>query len=118
MQRFLFVCGAGAIGCGARYLIGLAMPAWATLIVNLVGSFLIALVLETALRTPSFSPDLRVALATGFIGGLTTYSAFNYETSKMILEGHYARGLALVSVTLFGCFAMGIAGLALARRVA
>lgn len=124
MERFLAVCGAGAVGCGLRYLIGIAavnrLPAgfpYGTLIVNLVGSFVIALVLEIAIRSTDFSPTLRLALTTGFLGGLTTYSSFNYESSQMLLNGQVTRGLVNVLVTLVGCFLMGLLGLAIARRV-
>ncbi len=125
MERFFVVCGAGAVGCGLRYLVGLGaaakLPAtypYGTLIVNLVGSFLIALVLEVAIRNVDFSPTLRLAITTGFLGGLTTYSSFNYESSQLILNGQVARGVVNVVVTLVGCFLMGLLGLALARRIA
>jgi CrcB protein len=120
--RFFLVCGAGAAGCGARYLVSLWVGArsfpYATLIVNLVGSFAIALVLELSLRIADFPPNLRLALATGFMGGLTTYSSFNYETSALVLGGDAARALANVVVTVIGCFAAGLLGLLLARRLA
>ncbi len=124
MERFLAVCGAGAVGSGLRYLVGLGaaakMPAsfpYGTLIVNLVGSFVIALVMEIAIRSADFSPTLRVAITTGLIGGLTTYSSFNYESSQLLLNGQVARGIANVAITLIGCFVMGVLGLALARRL-
>lgn len=119
------MCGAGAIGCGARYLvsmwagqrIGSAFP-YGTLIVNVLGSFAIALVLELSIRIVDFSPNLRLALTTGFLGGLTTYSSFNYETSSLILGGHPWRGLANVGLTFAGCFGAGLLGILLARRLA
>lgn len=125
MERFLVVCGAGAVGCGLRYLVGVAATArlpmgfpYGTLIVNLVGSFLIALVMEIAIRNTDFSPTLRLAITTGFLGGLTTYSSFNYESSQMLLNGQVGRGLVNAAITLLGCFGMGLLGLALARRIA
>ncbi|MFN0247942.1 MAG: fluoride efflux transporter CrcB [Kofleriaceae bacterium] len=125
MERFLAVCGAGAVGCGVRYLVGLGaaakLPAsfpYGTLIVNLVGSFVIALVMEIAVRSVDFSPTLRLAITTGFLGGLTTYSSFNYESSQLLLDGHVARGIANVAITLVGCFVAGLLGVALARRLA
>ena len=124
MQRFLWVCFAGALGTGLRYGIGLwvgqrfesPFPA-ATLIVNLVGCVLIAFVMQLALRLTTFPPDLRVMLTTGFMGGLTTYSAFNYETTRLWLAG--ARRLALLNlgVTVVGCLVAGLIGLALARKL-
>jgi fluoride exporter len=121
MVRFLIVFGAGGAGCVARYLIALwlgprAFP-YATLIVNLIGSFLIALVLEASLRVASFPPNLRLALTTGFMGGLTTYSSFNYETTTLAAQGSSARALINVAATLVGCLLAGLAGLWLARRL-
>ena len=123
MQRFLIVCGAGAAGCGARYLValwtqkrfGTAFP-WGTLVVNIVGSFAIAFVLELSTRVANFPPNLRLALATGFLGGMTTYSSFNYETTALVTGGHAARGLLNIGVTLIGCLLAGFLGLLLARR--
>lgn len=122
MVRFLLVCGAGALGCGTRYLISLwigprAFP-FATLAVNLVGSFAIALVLELSLRIADFPPNLRLALATGFLGGLTTYSAFNYESTALLQTGQLLRALLYLGATVIGCFGAGLLGLALARKLA
>jgi CrcB protein len=61
---------------------------------------------------------LRLALTTGFMGGLTTYSSFNDETSELLLDGSRMRGLANIGITLFGCFAAGLLGLFIARRIA
>ena len=124
MERFLIVCGAGAAGCGARYLIslwaakriGTAFP-YGTLIVNVVGSFLIALVLEVSVRKASFPPNVRLALTTGFLGGLTTYSSFNYESTALVTNGNAARGLLNIGITLIGCLVAGYLGLLLARRI-
>ncbi len=121
MGRFLIVCGAGALGSGTRYLVGLWVGSrsfpYATLLVNLVGSFLIALVFELSLRIASFPPNLRLALTTGFMGGLTTYSAFNYETTKLATGGESSRALFYVGVTLIGCLLAGLLGMWIARRI-
>lgn len=121
MGRFLLVCGAGGLGCGVRYLIAVwigprSFP-YATLAVNLIGSFLIALIMEAALRVASFPPNLRIALTTGFLGGLTTYSSFNYETTNLAAQVSSARALVNVGGTLIGCALAGLAGLWLARRL-
>jgi len=120
-MRFLIVCGAGALGCGTRYLVGQwvgqrSFP-YATLLVNLVGSFLIALVLELSLRIASFPPNLRLALTTGFMGGLTTYSSFNYETTALATTGQTLRAIMYVIATLIGCLLAGLVGMWLARRL-
>jgi CrcB protein len=125
MTRFLLVCLAGAVGTGLRYLVGLgalrafgpSLP-YGTLIVNVVGCFCIALVIELAVSTSLISNDVRIIVATGFVGGLTTYSAFNYETTTLLRERAWASGLGYLALTLFGCLASGLLGLALARRIA
>ncbi len=94
MLKLVLVCVGGALGSAARYLIGL----WAastfgpgfpvgTLTVNLVGSFLIAVIFEASLRSAAIPGDLRLFLTTGVMGGLTTYSSFNYETLRLLDEG-------------------------------
>lgn len=122
MLRVLIVFLAGGAGCVARYLVNIAIGdrrfPCATLTVNVVGSFLIALVLETSLRVSSFPPNLRLALTTGFMGGLTTYSTFNYETTTLAAQGSSGKALLNVGLTLVGCVLAGLAGLGLARRLA
>ena len=125
MQRILIVGGAGALGCVARYLVGVwagqrfgtAFP-HGTLIVNLIGCFLIALVMELSLGLASFSPNLRLGLITGFMGGLTTYSSFNYESTKLAFDGTFSRAALNLGITFAGCFVAGLLGLALGRRLA
>lgn len=125
MTRFLLVCLGGAIGSGARYLtatwavgaFGPAFPA-GTLIVNLAGSFLIAFVMQLASGLPSFPPDLRLFLTTGVMGGFTTYSAFNYETTQYMRNGIWGVALLNLVVTVAGCLCAGVAGLAVARLIA
>ncbi len=123
MARFLWICLGGATGTGARYLIGLwagqrlgtAFP-YGTLIVNVSGCFLISFIMHLGLTLTSFPATLRLALTTGFLGGLTTYSSFNYETTRL-LDGTPRTALVNLGVTLVGCFLAGLLGLLLARRL-
>lgn len=124
MQRFFFICLAGALGTGTRYLVGLwaekhlkqAMP-WGTLLVNVGGCFLIALVMELSLRTTAISPSMRVVITTGFLGGLTTYSSFNYDSTRLLLSHAPISGVLYIALTLGLCFFAGILGLVLARAM-
>ena len=124
MQRFFWICFAGAIGTGARYLVG----SWSgstlgstfpfgTLIVNVVGCFLIAAIMQLATTMTSFPPTLRLALTTGFLGGFTTYSSFNYETTRMLQDGTSMLALVNVLATTIGCFAAGLLGLLIAKQL-
>lgn len=113
-MRFLLICLGGAAGTGARYLVG----AWAqralgaafpfgTLIVNALGSFLIVVVMVLARQKGLLSEDARLILATGVLGGFTTYSAFNYETLRLFSNGTAGLALLNIAVTLLGCLAAG-----------
>jgi CrcB protein len=124
MERFFWICLAGALGTGTRYLVGLWAGArlgasfpFGTLIVNVVGCFLIAIVMQLALNVATFPPNLRFALTTGFMGGLTTYSSFNYETMKLFRDGAVGAAAVNFGVTTFACFVAGFLGLALAQKL-
>lgn len=122
MSRFLWICLGGAAGTGARYAlsgwilaaIGTGFP-YGTLAVNLIGSFLVGAVVHVALATNSIAPTLRLALTTGFLGGFTTYSTFNYETLQYFQEKAWLLGFANIAVTVVSCLLAGAAGLVLAR---
>ena len=124
MAQLFWICLAGAVGTGARYGVGLwaarvlgtAFP-YGTLAVNLVGSFLISVVLVLAVSTDHIGPTLRLTLTTGFMGGLTTYSSFNYETLKLLQERAWGPGLLYVLATFGGCLAAGALGIVVARRL-
>lgn len=121
MERFVWICLAGAAGTGTRYLIavwaaqrfGSAFP-YGTLIVNLFGCFAIAAVMHAAAAL-SWPATLRSAITIGFIGGLTTYSSFNYETSRLFEEGAAGTAMLNVAGTLLGAFAAGWLGIVSAR---
>ena len=123
MTRFFWICLAGAAGTGCRYLIavwtaqrlGSAFP-FGTLIVNLAGCFAIAAIMHAALAL-SWSPTLRAALTIGFLGGLTTYSSFNYETSRLLEEGAVAAAALNAIATIGGAFAAGWLGMLCARQL-
>jgi len=122
--RILLIALAGALGTLLRYFVGLwagralgtSFP-YGTLVVNTVGCFLIALVTHLALSTSWISPTLRVTLTTGFMGGLTTYSSFNLETTALFRERSWGTGAANLLVTLLGCFLAGILGLLAAKKL-
>lgn len=124
MDRFIWICISGALGTGCRYLVGVwsaqrfgaAFP-FGTLIVNVIGCFLIALVMRVALSVTTFPTTLRLALTTGFMGGFTTYSSFNYESTKLLLEGKRFLALINFGTTVGACFIAGVLGLLLADRL-
>ena len=123
-MKFLLICAAGAVGTGARYLIsgwaltlcGTAFP-YSTLMVNVVGSFLIGMIMHLGLTTELLSPITRIVLTTGFMGGFTTYSSFNYETMQYLQEGEIFKGTLNILVMILSCLSAGVIGLILARRL-
>src|SRR3954453_15361187 len=121
-MRLLLICLGGAIGTGARYLTSLwALEAFGvafrfgTLIFNGVRLFLVSFIVETAGMTNAISPDVRLMLTAGVMGGFTTYSAFNFETTAYLRMGAWGTAVANIGVTLVGCLAAGFAGVALAK---
>src|SRR5262245_9259913 len=122
MIRIALVALGGALGSVVRYLVatlalawlGPAFP-WGTLAVNLVGSFLIGLVQSLAMERLLISEEARLFLSTGVIGGLTTYSAFSYETVRLAETGAWASAWANVLVTTAACLALCLLGLTTGR---
>jgi fluoride exporter len=116
IERLSWICLAGALGTGTRYLVGLwtaerfgtGFP-YGTLLVNVAGCFLIALVLQLTLVVATVSPTLRLSLTTGFLGGLTTYSSFAHETAAFTQAGAHGSALLYFSLTTLSCFlALGL----------
>ena|SRR5436190_20716857 len=125
MTRLLWICLGGAVGTAGRYLLGdwlmrVAGPAfpWGTLAVNVLGSFLLGLVMQLALSTDWISPTVRLTLATGVLGGFTTYSSFNYETLRLLEGGSWLLAGANLAGTVAGCLVAGTLGMALGRALA
>ncbi len=121
----LFLIGLfGGAGCISRYLIASRLNAWlgkafpyGTLAVNLIGSFIIGIIFEVALRGSVISPAMRLALTTGFLGGLTTFSTFSFETVELFLNGKYLVGLLNISGSLLLCFLGTYLGIWLVRQL-
>jgi fluoride exporter len=121
LMNVLVVGVGGFIGSVLRYLVALWTQSrgwttfpWATLIVNVVGCFLVTLIVTIATAT-TMPANLRLFLTTGILGGMTTYSTFDYETTKLFQEGAPMSAVANVSMTLVACFVAGLLGIALAR---
>jgi fluoride exporter len=122
VTRLVLVALGGALGSVLRYLVANAALAWmgptfpwGTLAVNLVGSFLIGLVQSLAVESLVISEEARLFLATGVMGGLTTYSAFSYETVRLAETGAWPQAWANVLVTTAACLALCLLGLTTGR---
>lgn len=112
----------GALGSGARYLVnagaarwlGVAFP-WATLFVNIAGSFAMGLLVEYVILKHNGSPELRTFLATGILGGFTTFSAFSLDVATLADRGDVALAAIYVVVSVAVSIAALYTGIALAR---
>lgn len=124
MNSLLLVMAGGAVGSGARYLVGrvtLAVlgPAWpwGTLSVNLLGSLLMGLLAGLLARTAAGEP-WRLLLGVGLLGGFTTFSAFTLDAMLMIERGAFVSMLGYVAASILGALAALALGLQLARVTA
>ncbi|MBB3319137.1 CrcB protein [Rhizobium sp. BK181] len=124
MVQALLVAGGGAIGSLLRYYIGqwalrLAGPAfpWGTLTVNVVGCFVIGVFAEMIVRRFDASPELRLLLITGFLGGFTTFSAFSLDAISLFERGAAVSGAVYIVASVGLSMAAVIAGLALMRAI-
>ena len=116
-MKFAMVAVAGALGALARYGIGSAVGArdfpWATLGINLVGSFALGYVLRFAdLR--DWSDVTTIAIGVGFLGAFTTFSTFSVETQTMLRDGRAAAATLYVGASLVGGVALAALGYAVA----
>ncbi len=124
MQALLVFLG-GGLGAVGRWLVGLAAARWlgtawpwGTLGVNILGSFAMGLVMAHLIRGGTISAgaeNWRLFLATGILGGFTTFSAFSLESARMIESGQWGQaglyGLTSVVISIAALFA----GMALGR---
>jgi CrcB protein len=120
-----YVALGGILGTVARY----ALQGWVqtrfgattfpigTLSINLIGSFVLGLIIRYATGSTVVSPEVRGALTIGFCGAFTTMSTFSYETMALLRDRDYWYAGLYMGGTVFGCLAAVIAGTALANRL-
>lgn len=112
---------AGAIGAVVRYRIGVAIGLrsfpWATLGVNVIGSFSLAFVLAGP-GVSRWSATTTTAVAIGLLGAFTTFSTFGYETFTLLRTGREQLALLYVALSLFGGLAATALGYVVGREIA
>ncbi|MGE0129548.1 MAG: fluoride efflux transporter CrcB [Blastocatellales bacterium] len=121
MLKIILVLLGGAVGTGGRYLVSLLVYSlverpnfpYATLIVNITGSFAIGF-LSYLFDAKNVAAELRAALLVGVLGGYTTFSSFSMETLNLIRDGGWGPGL-LYSV---GSLIAGLIAVALGAKLA
>jgi CrcB protein len=122
MLHIALVAAGGAIGASLRHLVGLAalrvagreFP-WGTLAVNISGCLAMGLFIELLARRAGISNEVRLFVATGILGGFTTFSAFSLDVAVLIERGAAASALIYASASVIGSLAALFGGLWLAR---
>ena len=123
-MNILLVFVGGGLGAAARYLLqgavyrftGAGFP-YGTIAVNVLGCFLIGLLMSSMEERFLAAPSLRIFLTIGILGGFTTFSSFSYETMVLLREGDLlAGGLNIIASTVI-CLGATWLGLGLGRYV-
>lgn len=120
MLTVIAICLGACAGALARWQLGLwlnpgsanaGLLPWGTLAANLIGGYLVGVCLGVFQHLPELDPVWRLALVTGFLGALTTFSSFSAEVVAMLQHGRYALALLTASAHLFGSLALTLLGL-------
>lgn len=124
MQMILYIAIFGALGCLSRYfisgwvytLLGIGFP-YGTFAVNIIGAFTIGIIMEYSLYSEIISPNIRVALTIGFLGGFTTFSTFSYETFRLLEDGEFIIALLNILASVLVCILFTWGGVIAARYI-
>lgn len=116
-----FFCAGGGL---TRYflswsvysLCGRSFP-YGTLVVNVIGAYLIGLVMELGVRGSLVSDTLRLGLTIGFLGGLTTFSTFSYETFALLEDGRFVTAAVNIIASVFVCLLFTWLGIITVRTI-
>lgn len=124
MLKLLIIAAGGGAGAVARYLVSnWAAARWGgdfpygTLLVNVTGCFLIGVFMVLVTERIIVNPYWRLLIATGFIGGLTTFSSWGYETWLLVEDAQFTGALYNLAANLLGGFAAAWLGMTLARAI-
>lgn len=124
MERALLVMLGGGIGALLRYAMSLGAARWlgtefpyGTLLVNVSGAFAVGLVHELATEPLMVPDNLRLFLATGMLGGFTTYSAFSYESARLMESGLWSQAWINIVLTTVICLGVCFLGMGVGRMI-
>ena len=116
MISVLAICIGSSIGALARWGLGVwlspgAVLPWGTLAANLIGGYLVGVCVAVFQALPDLDPVWRLALVTGFLGGLTTVSSFSAEVVGLLGQQRYALAFGTAALHLFGSLLLTLAGI-------
>ena len=125
MHGLVLVAIGGAIGASMRYGVGLAFTeqggmsgAWATLFVNVVGSFILGAMMGWfTSREPELENTLWLLVGVGMMGAFTTFSAFSRDTVHMFMTGEVMKGVVFAGLNMVGALAAFAVGLMALKRL-
>ncbi len=124
IASWLAVALGGALGALARFSISTywlpVIPGkfpWSTILVNIVGSFLIGILYVVIVQKGLWSHQWRILLMTGFLGAFTTFSTFSIETVDLIQRSQITLALSYAALSLMGCVAASALGMLLSNRI-
>lgn len=123
MRFAIYLALGGAAGTLARYGLGGLIQTsgstfpWGTLVVNVIGSFVLGFLMRYLLGSGLVTPDVRAALTVGFCGAFTTMSTFSYEVVTLVNDGQMWRAWSYLAGTLVGCITAALLGLSVAGRL-
>jgi len=120
MLTVIAICLGACVGALSRWQLGLwlnpssaaaGLLPWGTLAANLIGGYLVGVCVGVFQQLPHLDPVWRLAMVTGFLGALTTFSSFSAEVVAMLQQGRLALALGTASLHLFGSLALTLLGL-------
>ncbi len=116
MLAVIAICIGASLGALARWGLGLwlnpvALLPLGTLAANLLGGYLVGICVAVFSVLPQLDPVWRLALVTGFLGALTTFSSFSAEVVAMLMQQRYALALGTAALHLLGSLLLTVAGI-------
>ena len=120
MLTVIAICIGACVGALSRWQLGLwlnpsttsaGLLPWGTLAANLIGGYLVGVCVGIFQQLPELDPVWRLALVTGFLGALTTFSSFSAEVVSMLQQGRFALSLGTAALHLLGSLTLTVLGL-------
>ena len=117
IKNILLVGMGGFMGAAARYIIQCFIktnqPFYTTLLINIIGSFLIGIIIAYSLKNAALNNHWKLFLATGICGGFTTFSTFSMENYHLLIEGKYLSALIYITLSII----LGVAAVFLGIKI-